>query len=109
MKARMPKWDKKVPKAINECFAEEIQKAKDEATQIAVARCIIFSCGALHTQMRDNFGQKRLAEYLSGLQEFCEFLGGYDDAAVYKALQILEDDCPGIDWKKQLGIKFVEV
>lgn len=104
----MPKWDKKVPQAINACFADQIQKAKDEATQIAVARVIIFACGTLHTQMRDNFGEKRLGEFLVGMQEFCEFLGGYDDSAVYKAIQILEEDCPGIDWRKRLGIGFVE-
>lgn len=106
MKARLPKYDPKAQDLVRELFADEIQKARDEASYETTGKNILLCCAALHTRKRDPYGEKRLADYLIDLQEFCSWgTGKYDDAAVYKALQILEDDCPGIKWRDLLGIE----
>lgn len=106
MKARMHpknKLTQKQLKDVREYAAEECLKIIEQEKQRMATIHVLASTVALRRNPKLRFGAQRLAEYMIELQETYEFLGGYDDAAAWKCIQILED--AGLDmtqWKDLL-------
>ena len=93
MKARLP-LNNKLRQRIRECAIAETNKRLDEANMRSSEVFLLACACVLHIHW--GFGRIRLSRFLRQLQDFYEFLGGYDDSAKWKCLQILED--AGINW-----------
>ena len=89
--------------------AEQIEKAKKEAADLATARAIVINCAALSLDEKDPFGATRLARHLARVQKLCDdCVDDYGNSAFWGALMILETRCPSIDWRKTFGLKVLE-
>lgn len=102
MKARIPAKNLltgKQKKAIEEYAAVQLDKQIDESNRQASEVFILASACVLH--QGSGYGKIRLERYMSDLQDFFDYLGGFDDAAKYRCLQILKD--AGIEWKNDNG------
>lgn len=102
MKARIPAKNLltgKQKKAIEEYAAVQLDKQIDESNRQASEVFILASACVLH--QNSGYGKIRLERYMSDLQDFFDYLGGFDDAAKYRCLQILKD--AGIEWKSDNG------
>ena len=100
MKARVP-LPSKTRNKIREYAAEEYRKQADQMNRHACTVFILAAACVLHQTFQ--FGAVRIMRFMAALQAFYEWLGGYDDAAGWKCVQILE--AAGIDmedWKKEL-------
>ena len=82
-------------KAIEEYAAIQLDRQIDERNKRAAEVFILASACVLH--QKSGYGKTRLERYMSDLQDFFDYLGGFDDAAKYRCLQILKD--AGIEWK----------
>ena len=106
MKARIHPKDKLSQKQRGEIrayAAEEYEKLAEKDRQRTATVLVLASACALRRNPKRHFGAQRLAEHMNDLQEMYEYLGGYDDAAAWKCVQILED--AGLDmtkWKELL-------
>ena len=94
MKARVP-INNKTKNKIKQYVLEETEKHMNEVHRAASEVFLLAAACELHLEC--GFGKKRLMQFMCGLQDFYELLGGYDDSAKYKCLQILGD--AGIDLK----------
>ena len=102
MKARIPSKNLltgKQKKAIKEYAEIQINKQIDDSNKLAAEVFILASACVLH--QNSGYGKTRLERYMSDLQDFFEYLGGFDDAAKYRCLQILQD--AGVEWKSDNG------
>ena len=102
MKARIPAKSLltgQQKKAIEEYAAIQLDKQIDESNKRAAEVFILASACVLH--QGSGYGKIRLERYMSDLQDFFEYLGGFDDAAKYRCLQILKD--AGIEWGNDNG------
>lgn len=102
MKARIPARNLltgKQKKAIEEYAEIQLNKQIDDSNKLAAEVFILASACVLH--QNSGYGKTRLERYMSDLQDFFEYLGGFDDAAKYRCLQILKD--AGIEWKSDNG------
>lgn len=104
MKARIPinnRLTNKQRETVREYAAEEYRKQADQMNRRACTVFILAAACVLHTVFK--FGAGRLLKFMDELTKFYQWLGGYDDAAGFKCIQILED--VGLDmtwWKKEL-------
>lgn len=86
-------------KAIEEYAAIQLDRQIDESNKRAAEVFILASACVLH--QKSGYGKIRLERYMSDLQDFFDYLGGFDDAAKYRCLQILKD--AGIEWENSKG------
>lgn len=97
MKARLP-INKKMRKQIRECAVRDVQEHIDRSNRKASEVFILASACVLHID--NGFGKVRLMRFMNALMEFYNQLDGYDDAAAFKCIQILEDTGMDMEWWK---------
>ena len=98
MKARVP-ISKNLRKQIREYAIRDIQEHLDVSNRKASEVFILASACVLH--INNGYGKVRLMRFMNDLMEFYNHLEGYDDAAAFKCIQILESSGINMDWWKE--------
>ena len=97
MKARIvsESWLSPTLKEATIKYAEEKVAQQRKAYLLGAIEVFVLADACVH-RLEDGYGFVRLSRHILRMVKFMKFLGGYDDAAKWKCIQILED--AGLDW-----------